>query len=369
MRARRWMLGWAWGSVALAAETVTPPSPAPTAPAPVVTAPPVEDDGTPTITIVGDRFARWDRTRWYAEMQLGFPLPFPLYAARNNEVRVTALQVRTELFCEKAFRRGKKGFEVHCDVRDLGLQAVVFDQVAPHAQEVLDEYDRKISEADLILFASDDGRINDVGFEGFEASNNRELTQREGARQLMLRLISGFHMKVPKPENTYDGQWVEHNPALLRLPVVNQVNGMSFSPEGKGGSVQYETFTSMGSSYVVHQIDRYKGHQVVQSEGKGLVTDGAENEDQGNQYLVTLHGVALYDPSSGIMTERVYAVTGETTASSRLADGWGGSLYFHSGRLQKLADEAPKAVVGPTRRVAPPGAPATDALPAWVPME
>ncbi|MFM2160747.1 MAG: hypothetical protein RLZZ383_259, partial [Pseudomonadota bacterium] len=217
MRARGWVVSWAWGSVALAAETVTPPSPAPTAPAPIVAAPP-QDDETPTITIVGDRFARWDRTRWYAEMQIGFPLPFPLYAARNNEVRVTALQVRTELFCEKAFRRGKKGFEVHCDVRDLGLQAVVFDAVAPHALEVLEEYDRKISEADLILFASDDGRINDIGFEGFEASNNRELTQREGARQLMLRLISGFHMKVPKPENTYDGQWVEHNPALLRLP-------------------------------------------------------------------------------------------------------------------------------------------------------
>jgi hypothetical protein len=323
--------------------------------------------------IVADKFARWDNTRWYSEMQIGFPIPYPLYARVNKEFRATALQLRASFLCEKTFRRGKKGFEVRCDIEQAGLQAVPFENKAPGAEDVLAELDQALTDSAMVLFVSDDGRVNDLTLEGFSANNNRELTIRESARQLMLRLMAGFHMKLPRPETTVQGQWVEHNPALLLLPVINQVEGMAFAPEGASTSnLQFETFTSIGSSFVVHQIDRYKGHLVVQSEGRGMVTDGGFQEDDGgNQYAVKLTGVSLYSPDTGIMTERVYAITGETTASSRLADGWAGSMYFHSGRVRMLG-EKDVVDVGPTQLVRPPGAAAGGpwgALSAWTPME
>jgi hypothetical protein len=124
----------------------------------------------------------------------------------------------------------------------------------------------------------------------------------------------------------------------------------------------------MGSSFVIHQIDRFKGHLVVQSEGKGLVTDGSLADEGGNQYAVVLNGVSIYSPNTGIMTERVYALRGETTASSDLADGWGGSMYFHSGRVRML-NETEKVPCGTTRPVLPPGATAIDGLSVWQVME
>jgi hypothetical protein len=345
-------------------------APAPRDPAPTQRVEVGDDD---EFIIVADKFARWDNTRWYSEMQIGFPIPYPLYARVNKEFRATALQLRASFLCEKTFRRGKKGFEVRCDIEGAGLQAVPFETKAPGAADVLAELDQALTDSAMVLFVSDDGRVNDLTLEGFSANNNRELTIRESARQLMLRLMAGFHMKLPRQETTVQGQWVEHNPALLLLPVINQVEGMAFAPEGSSTSnLQFETFTSIGSSFVVHQIDRYKGHLVVQSEGRGMVTDGGFQEDDGgNQYAVKLTGVSLYSPDTGIMTERVYAITGETTASSRLADGWAGSMYFHSGRVRMLG-EKDVVDVGPTQVVRPPGAAAGGAwgaLPAWSPME
>jgi hypothetical protein len=309
---------------------------------------PVEDAGEPEeVIVVADKFARWDHTRWYAEMQLGFPVPFPIYARFNFETRLVALQLRASISCEKTWRRGKKSFEVLCDVEEVGLQGVTYDNKSEHAVDILRELDASIENAKLRLYVTDDGRVSNVDLEDFPALNQREQVIREQARQICLRLMAGFHMRLPKAQAMHEGQWVEYEAPVFLLP--NPV----FWNESRGQLQMGTGVASRGGGMLIHQLNKYKGHLVVQSIGTATASDGNEDDTQENFYSLKYDGVSIYDPNTGVMTERVYALHGETTASSPLADGFGGSLYFHAGRIRML-DQTTKIPTGPTARVVPP---------------
>jgi hypothetical protein len=93
---------------------------------------------------------------------------------------------------------------------------------------------------------------------------------------------------------------------------------------------------SLGSSQIVHQVNPYRGHLVVQSVGKALVADGGPESATDNLFTAAYDGVAIYDPATGVMTERVFAVRGEITANSPAATVTSDVRYYHSGRIRML---------------------------------
>lgn len=325
------------------------------------------------VIVIADRFARWDHTRWYAEMQIGFPLPYPMYAEQNWETRLVALQVRSVLSCEKTWRRGNRSFEVICDIEDISLRGVSYEDGSTHATDVLQDIDRKLTDTSLQLYVSDNGRVDNLDLAGFPGNNDREKAIRESTRQIMRRLMASFHMRLPRTSAMTEGQWMEYESPIFLLPTPvfwsptgSNTDGPSVIPGG-GSSGTSTGITSMGGGYLLHQLDKYRGKLVVQSKGVATVSDG--QDDQPNYYSVNFDGVSIYDPDSGIMTERVYALQGQTTASSATANGFAGGLYFHAGRIQML-NPTDKVPVGFTGQVVPEALAAKHPeLPRWKPIE
>jgi len=169
----------------------------------------------------------------------------------------------------------------------------------------------------------------------------------ETLRMIMARVIAGFDMKLRKHNNLNEGQWVEYNPALMSIPTPDFV-------------------TSRGSSMLIHQLNKYQGHRVVQSVGRGMITIG-DGQTESN-YDVDFNGVSIYDHDEGYMTERVWALHGNATASSYLAEGKAARPYWHAGRVVMLdPDEKPN--VGRSVPVAAPGQPPWEGEEAWWVLE
>ena len=320
------------------------------------------DPGEPTtITVIGDHFARWDGTRWFLQTQIGMPIPYLLYAEKNYEFEPIAMQIRTTIACEKTWRRSPKRFEVSCEIQDIGLQAAGWRPKDEHAPEILDELDARLTHAKLQLLVADDGRLTNIDLEGVANDSIRQRAIHEQARMLLVRAMAGFHMRLPPDGSIRKGQWVEYNSTLFEIPAVQGANGQQ---DGRAPVI----VNSMGGSYIIHQLDRYQGHNVVQSLGEGTIEIGEETatEDMRSNFKVRFDGVSIYD-EAGIMTERVWAMHGYTTAGSWLAQGRADPLFFHTGRLAKVELDA-KVDVGPTRVVARPGVVSTT-LPAWIPID
>jgi hypothetical protein len=321
-----------------------------------------EDFGTEPeeVIVYGDRFARWDGTRWHARTQIGFPVPYILNMRLNKTARFVAMEIDSVIACEKRWRRGPKQFEVDCIVEDFAVRAVPFLMGNDNADDVLSEFDTALTGALIQLHVTDDGRVANVDLENTGLRDiRRERLIHQTYRQLMLRLVSGFHMKLPPSSQLHEGQWVEYSAPVFQIP--------GYRIQGRSGS------------HLIHQLDKYKGQLVVQSVGKATVempletgefaeADFAFSADgAGNFFKVDYEGVSIYDKNSGIMTERVWSMRGKATASSQLADGWGGTMYFQLGRLRKLGDDE-KVDLGKTTRTMPPGM-KDGRFPTWKPFD
>ena len=330
------------------------------------------NDEIEEVFVYDDFFARWDRTRWVVETQLGLPYGWMLYGQDNRESRVVALQNRLVLSCEKSWRLSRKIYEVDCQIEDIALKGVRFigDQVKQARRErlekqgkqaivdlgpVLKEWDKLLTGTDIQLQVTDDGRVRDISLEGGglvsdEGVTNRRITlMEEQLRQLLMRSISVFAMRLEVKGQLKTGQWVEYNSPIFYLPGQD---------------------TSRGSSQVIHQLNRYQGHLLVQSKGRGLVQVGGDDTSAtgdatsgSDSYKVSLDGVSIYDESSGIMSERVYSVLGMVTGGSASGDV-GDRAYFQTGRLRQLGD-AEQVDVGVTSEVIPEAQPNPDDLPIY----
>jgi hypothetical protein len=295
------------------------------------------------VIVYDDRFARWDGTRWHIQVQIGLALPFTLYARRNFESRVVAMDIETVLACEKTFRMGPKGQEVDCTIDDVAFRAVPFLPKHKHLETVLLDMVDNLKGARVELQVLDDGRVSNIGLEGLSPRNRRENIVREQARQMFARVIAGFHLRLPDRATLRQGAWREYDASVFSLPSLT---------------------APRGTSTLTHQLNRYKGHLVVQSIGEGLTTLGDDGEE--NSFAMKLNGVSLFDEDTGIMFERVWAVRGQATASSVIADGFAGGRYFYVGRIRMLGEEETPGV-GVTQVVAPPHT--RSDLPKWEPME
>ncbi len=302
------------------------------------------DDAAEEVVVWGDLFARWDETRWMITTEVGVPYTIELTRDQNQEFETSLFQIRAIFACEKGFKMGRKKYEVSCKVEDFGMISVIAERRVreadvERAQAVLDEIDAKLTGAAMQLQVASDGRVLNVDLEGLPKQNRRQSRAQETLRQIMSRLIAGYNLKMQKYNQLHEGKWVEYNSTIMAMPLPPEVPG------------------SMGSNMLVHYLNRYKGHVVVQSIGKGMT------EVKGVNFETDLIGVSIFDDEQGFMTERVWALTGESTASAFFQT----QLYFHAGRVNMLG-ESDRPSVGDTTIVNGPGQ-KFEGLDAWVPIE
>lgn len=303
--------------------------------------------GDEEVTVYGDLFARWEGTRWFIATEVQLPIGTWFYADQNYQMRVQGYQVRSVLACDKDWKLSGRKYEVSCRIEDLGLQAVCGEAPDfPHVSAILDEMDAKLTGARVQLQVKDNGRVVNIDLEDVPPPRNRrERRVNEAIRQVLTRLVVGFDMKLRKSNFLSTGQWVETKSALLSMP------SSTLTP---------------ASGLVVHQLNGYKGHVVVQTKGEGQImeVDGGGNEIN---YAVELNGVAIYDEEEGFMTERVWSMKAERTASTYMEWGMTRGIYTHSGLLRMLGEKE-RVDVGPTREVRTASAGRLPALPMWEPV-
>ena len=286
---------------------------------------PVGTEVSEQIYVFGDRFARWER-RWWIETEVFFLKPLTLLAERNHEVAVQGVQIRAVYDCSKDWKIAGDNWEVSCKIEDIGLK------VAPriktkHADAVLAEIDEKLTGATLQLQVGASGQVANVDLEGIEHRNERTRQALENMRQLMGRAILPFHLKQPKV--LQEGmRWEEYNSHLFALPSVT---------------------ASTGSSVIAHYLNSFSGMLLVQSIGKGTIGSdvgadrtyvdgdgGTRIESMPTDMIeMKMDGVAVYDPKDGVLTERVWSISGGYSASSPSA--LNNATYWNAGSLKMLA--------------------------------
>lgn len=327
------------------------------------------------VVVYADPFARWDGTRWEIQSELMLPLGIVLASRDDTEIVAEALQLHAVLLCAKEARLGRRRHEVACDIEDVGLQAVATRWTAerdqPKVAKVLSELDARMTGLAVQLQVRAEGGVPNVQLDGVRDSRDKEDRRYDEAlRAVVGQVMAGFHLEVPD-QGTRPGTFEEANPTLLRIP----------------GLVP-----AAGASRMVHTVARRGDLQIVQSVGGGSASlplpngraqspfvCGEEDEScktieeafpRGNvldldaTFELAASGVAIFDRSTGILTERVWQIS----ASGRVV-GHGFTLppYVNRGRLTQLGTHD-RPDVGPTQQLAPPGDVVAGLAP-WVPLE
>jgi len=272
------------------------------------------------VTVYGDLFARWDNTRWKVENELVLPFRLPLNMELNKGFQTYAVQMETVFLCAKSWKLGPKSWEVDCTIEDFAIRSLVREkkpsqQLIDNSRQVLAEIDERLTGARIQLQVTDDGRVTNFDLEGLSKDNRRLAEIHEVQRQLMRQVLVGFHLKLRKDRMLQEGKWHEYNSELMSIPVPPELTA------------------SAGSSLLVHHLNHYQGHVLVQSIGEaGLFVDyGGRREVT---YSARLDGVAIFDPSEGYMIERVWTLNGSPSASAQFGQG-----YWHTGKIAKLEKE------------------------------
>lgn len=347
--------------------------PAPTAPA--------EDteDFSDVVYVWPDKFARWRNTRWHTVADLVFPPGLVLAAENNLQFRTVNLQVAAVLACDEEAELGRKRLEVRCTFEDIAIRATALrghksERRRAQVQRVLDEIDTTLTGSAIQLQTNERGAVTNIDLEGIDTRNLRQRERAETLRQVVARVVLPFHMKLDKG-GMRKGHWVEFDSALMRMPA---------------------TDASMGHTIVAHHLNPYRGHLLVQDIGEGTmsiprpprVSDGpSEGRDPGLgdpedslgsgnltfqlptpafevelAYKLRMDGVSIYDPSNGIMTERVWAVVGEPSAGNP-----GNLRLWYAGRIRMLGeDEHPD--LGRSEQIGYPGI-SIAGFPEWRPAD
>lgn len=347
------------------------------------------DDVAEEIIIYGDDYARWDETRWFVQTEMWAPLGVWFASDQNLEFESNIFQIRAIVFCTKDEQLSKKKWQVDCKIEDIALRVTSArnwrrEKDRTTVQTVLDEVDTKLTGKVIQLQVDERGGVTNFDLEGITTANQRERRTQETLRQIIQRTMAGFHLRIPDHAQR-SGQWVEYNSELMEVPSLT---------------------SARGSSTLVHQVSPYQGLQIVQTVGEGTMSvqvpnrrmddgfvnfalsdaggnvssPGAAAGARGLESAVTVNtgagaeldleatytlkavGVAVFRKSDGIMSERVWAVDGRSTASS--AGGVDTGPFRNAGRIQLLA-EGEQVSVGESKQVAWPGK-TMEGLDPWV---
>jgi hypothetical protein len=369
--------------------------------------------GPEEIVVYGDRFARWDETRWLVDDELLLPSPLLFGTDDNLALEAHAIRLSLVIVCHKASRQLGESWEVDCQIEDASVQAATAAHWHPslreQAQQILTALDERLTDASIQLQADGKNGLLAVDMEGWEADNVRERQLQESVRQLLRLGMAGFHLRLPAQTPT-QGKWDERHSLLLAMPSL---------------------LGSQGSSRLVHTSSPYEGLVIVQTLGEGTTTVSLGTlrptepvfrellpevtivaakpagglgplqqlpsappphlnervkmgKGEGNlagielTYALTVSGVGVIDPTTGILRERVWAVRGEPTASS--GDTRQTATFLHTGQLRLLGEgERPELL--PTGQAAwpdypdrepldhePPDREPFEGLPEWAPL-
>jgi hypothetical protein len=310
------------------------------------------------VFVWGNPFARWQR-RWFVEAEVQYLEPQVVFGTVNHELSLASVQIRAVLDCEIDFVLGPEAREVSCTIEDFGLVARPRYNLATN-DAVLAEIDDTLTGKVVQLQVKADGQVPNLDLEGIPTRNSRDRKRVEQLRVLMSRVVLPFHIEVT--ETPRDGaQWHEYNSALFLLPTATTPAGVLSPSSVKTGAFTGGCTTgSVGASTIAHYLNLLgKDQMVLQSIGEATLTCpgrsgvlswnadqvASESSAQRDLLAMDLHGVAIIDPDTGILTERVWAVTGELTASSPNAVY--DLRYHHTGRFRMLGQDE-QVHIGPS---------------------
>ncbi len=279
---------------------------------PLAPAQDLEVDPTQEIVVWGDRFARWNDTRWFIETDIVQAWPTLLTRDENHEFQTQEVRIKAIFACEKEHVLSRRRQEVACTIEDIGILANVADRRPSEsrirsAQLVLDEVDAKLTGAAAQLRVSDDGQVKGIDLEGIPTRNRRQNRMQQTLTQLVSRLIVGYDLEMQEGNQLHEGVWTEYNSALL-----------------------YIETQSVGSNYVKHYLNKVRNHIMVQSIGKGVSTVAPGGTEL--RFDVHLDGVSLFDPDEGFLVERVWAIAGKSTPTG----SFNTLEYAHHGQVRML---------------------------------
>jgi hypothetical protein len=289
---------------------------------------------------------RWDwqrEHRFYVESEVTLPLYMWFYDDRSHQVRVTAFQVRAELRCAPGVPLGrspKRGFEVGCDVVQSSVRGAAILADAGRLGPVLERLDELVDGVTLQLQVRPDGRLDNIGLEGFDSRWRTMNQMGESLRLVFSRAVAGFDLTLPPTTPEIGGQWMEHDSMIAWLP------------ESSGSN------TTMDLIHEVAQSDDRA--TVIKSGGRGLADTGE------NRYDLSIEGVTVFDRAIGAISERSWAILGMPTSSSLIATGIQGIPISQRGSVRRLYGDE-QADVGASAEVGPPGERPVELLP-WVPL-
>ena len=349
------------------------------------------------IVVYADDFARWDKTRWFVVNELILPIPVAFARDFNLSFASYAFQIRAVLACEQTHKMSRKRIEVDCTIEDVGIQATSQRRQRGEGDRklvkaVLDEVDGKMTGLRVQLQTDFKGGLQNIDIEGLSTSNVRQRAIQETLRQVLMRTMSGFHLRIPDHAQR-DGSYRETGSSLMQMPSRTASSGssrlvhtVSVRPDG----LQIVQSLGEGTTRITLPVGRRQqlsspgvqfdapsgggggiSHPEIEAaeevEGPVLIgLTGGQTADIEANYTLKASSVAVFEKATGIMTERIWTVQGVPTASS----GGGGNRLapYHSiGRVRMLQkDERPD--VGPSIQVAAPQQ-TVEGLPNWTPLE
>lgn len=263
------------------------------------------------IVVWGDPFLQWDQ-RWLVKTEFRFPVAQWLSGGKNVELPTLSMRVRAVLDCDRDRPRGKRRWDVTCTIDDVALQALQPDMSYYDARLVLEEWDALLTGQTFELRVSEDREILATDLPATPPGNREARRRQEWVRQLAVRLLSPLQMELPDWVST-GSQWFEKRTRLLQMPTIT---------------------APFGITELVHHLDEIQGHWVVQSQGRSTMVPGVQFARSANaKYRLQMAGVTRFDPSTGLMVERIWHVGGRATASSARGHG-----YHNFGQLLLLDD-------------------------------
>lgn len=204
------------------------------------------------IVVYGDPWARWRRTRWLVATDLVLPLGVTFAADENRAFTTHELQLRAVLACDLEGEPAKRRAEVGCAIEDIAilptsLRDWVTEDQRARVDDVLQEVDERLTGLVVQLQVDAAGGITDYDLEGLDADDLRERRSAEAMRQVVSRVVSAFHLRLP--DDVEPGQpWTEYHSGL-------------FAMDSLAGS--------RGSSILVHRVRTVDGHVILESVGEG----------------------------------------------------------------------------------------------------
>lgn len=255
---------------------------------------------------------------WYIESLLLVPWPWTI-GTWGEQDRVRTAKVRTQLIvtCTPVEQR-LTAWDLSCDIQDAALAGATVDgQDSARLDPVMRAFADNLVGAEIQMVLGMDGTVRSLDLEGLAKDNLFLREAHEWNRQLLWRSMAGFDLLLP---NGVEDSWTQRD-----SPWADNPYGAS----------------APGAIRIKHERRGEDRTMEIKSRGRGTLTLGAAAAvnaalsvpTDGNTYSLRVASVATWDDMDGAMTERIWALVGEPTASAGVITG---GPYIQGGYLKLL---------------------------------